>query len=145
MPEYVFKPGLLEEIKPGKHYYGHKLDQLIGSFLIRKGLVKTEDCCIYSLNFDGGTTINIENILIEGDYTIGDTTYTDGSLSELIENLITYVNYIGENSLIVYSQYDNDEDAGTGGVPLNGIYECSSNNDYGMPEGMLRKRKPTPS
>lgn len=141
MPEYVFKPGLIEEIKPGKVYYGKKVDQLIGAFLLRKGLVATEDCCVYTLNFDNGTTINISSILIEGDYTIGDTTYNGGTLQELITNLNTYINYIGVNSLVVYGSFDDDTEAGVGGVPIGGVYELSENNSYGSPEGTLKKRK----
>lgn len=141
LPSYVFKPGLLEEIKPGRRYYGPKLDDLIGSFLLKKGLVNTEDCCVYSLNIDGGVTINLENIIIEGDYTIGDTTYTDGTLQQLIENLITYINYIGGNSIIIYGSFDDDTAAGMGGVPLNGLYELTSNNPYGMSEGVIKRRK----
>ena len=37
--------------------------------------------------------------------------------------------------------FDNDSDATANGVILNEIYELSTSNTYGLPEGLLKKRK----
>jgi hypothetical protein len=46
----------------------------------------------------------------------------------------------GSGGLSVFGEFDSDEDAGTGGVPLESFYLTTVSNIYGMPRGMVKQR-----
>lgn len=57
-----------------------------------------------------------------------------------IENLMEF---IAEefDLLFVHGQYDSDDHAALSGCEINQIYELGAGNIYGLPEGVLKRRK----
>jgi hypothetical protein len=67
--EWVIKPGYLETKRLGKNQPGYDFTRMVMDALVNKGLVTTDDCCMYQL--DGqyntftpltGTTITLPNV-----------------------------------------------------------------------------------
>lgn len=48
---------------------------------------------------------------------------------------------ICQTAVMIYGAYDSDADAGADSVPVDGLYELTAANIYGMPEGTLKRRK----
>lgn len=143
------------------------LSRVVADFLIAKGLVTTTDYCTYTLgqadvvfNFAYDSDTQIISLTINGEtqehtlafdtgqittsssLNINGVNYPAGSiLQTILSALNAYINYVLSVSAVIYGPYANDLAAAVGGVPLGAAYELTSDNDYGMTEGMVKIRK----
>ena len=61
------------------------------------------------------------------------------NLNALVAYLLAYFNFIQVAN--AGTAYASDAAAGAGGVAVDEVYELSAGNDYGLPEGLFKKRK----
>ena len=82
---------------------------------------------------DAAATVTVSDLLVlaqSGDRT---RKATVALLRDLIASTIPA-------PTVLYGSFSGDEAAASGGVPIDGVYFLTFNNNYGMPEGVAKKR-----
>jgi hypothetical protein len=132
--------------------YAHRLETFVGALnsstlsslhLATKRrqvvLFKTNSQQYFTFGYEAGAAVSYANQTNEGFGSA--VTLTSNSIYPLFEYTGAIPNDDEMGGETIYDIYPDDAAAALDGVPLNGLYELSTDNIYGLPEGILKRRK----